>query len=105
MFAPELGWYPTSILYKQYCACLREGIKPLGYRRVAELLVELENLGLAASRAGSKGRRGYGRDYRLAQISMYESQASDASLSEEERAKWPESAGRARQWLKEFVGL
>lgn len=130
--APELGWYPTSVLYRQYCACLQKDVRPLGYRRVSELLMELENLGLAASRAGSRGRRGYGREYRLAMppqvvgescfpgfwgalekekesrlalISMYESQARDASLADEERARWRVSEGRARGWWKEFVGL
>ncbi|MEM3160685.1 MAG: hypothetical protein QXJ74_07870 [Nitrososphaera sp.] len=130
--APEPGWYPTSVLYRQYCACLQKDVRPLGYRRVSELLAELENLGLAASRAGSKGRRGYGREYRLAvppqvvgtccfpvfweqlekekegrlgMISEYEFQAKDASLSEEERSRWRASAGHARRWWKEFVGL
>lgn len=38
----------------------------LGYRRVSDLLKDLENTGLVTSRAGSRGRYGYGREYKLA---------------------------------------
>jgi cell division control protein 6 len=39
--------------------------KPLSYRRVSDLLVELENSGLVVSRAYSRGRHGYGKEYKL----------------------------------------
>ena len=39
--------------------------KHLSYRRIAELLVELENTGLVVSETGSKGRYGYGTRYKL----------------------------------------
>ena len=38
---------------------------PLSYRRVSDLLVELENSGLVVSRAYSRGRNGYGKEYKL----------------------------------------
>lgn len=61
------GWYSTSTLYRQYCLVLGGGEdRPLTYKRVSELLGELYNLGLAESYAGSKGRGGFGREYRLA---------------------------------------
>jgi cell division control protein 6 len=59
------SWYPTSTLYRQYCMSIRKTVRPLSYRRVAGLFSELENAGLAVSRTGSKGRHGYGREYRL----------------------------------------
>lgn len=44
---------------------LQDGTKPLGYRRVSDLLVEVANSGLAQSQTISSGRRGYGTQYRL----------------------------------------
>jgi len=38
---------------------------PLKYRRVSDLLVELENSGMLISRAYSRGRGGYGKEYKL----------------------------------------
>ena len=40
-------------------------MKPLSYRRVAELLIEIENTGLVISKKVSRGRYGYGSDYKL----------------------------------------
>jgi cell division control protein 6 len=62
------AWHSTSRIYDHYSENIirkNEGSR-LGYRRVAELLGELYGLGLVESRAGSKGRRGFGREYRLA---------------------------------------
>jgi len=58
-------WHSTSVLYDQYCKVIRKDTKPLGYRRVSELLIELENTGLVVSQTGSKGRHGYGTQYKL----------------------------------------
>lgn len=58
-------WHSTSVLYDQYCKIIRKETKPLGYRRVSELLIELENTGLVVSQTGSKGRHGYGTQYKL----------------------------------------
>ena len=38
---------------------------PLKYRRISDLLIELDNAGLVVSRAYSRGRRGYGKEYKL----------------------------------------
>ena len=38
---------------------------PLSYRQISDLLVELENSGLVVPRAYSKGRNGYGKEYKL----------------------------------------
>lgn len=58
-------WHSTSVLYKQYAKLLSKGTKPLSYRRVSDLLAELENSGLVVSQTGSKGRHGYGTQYKL----------------------------------------
>ncbi|MGI0011723.1 MAG: hypothetical protein ACREAE_10025, partial [Nitrosopumilaceae archaeon] len=58
-------WHSTSVLYNQYCKIIRKGTKSLGYRRVSELLTELENTGLVVSQTSSKGRHGYGTQYKL----------------------------------------
>lgn len=58
-------WSATSSVYKKYSDIVTKDQKPLSYRRVADLLVELENSGLLVSRAYSRGRHGYGREYKL----------------------------------------
>ena len=58
-------WHSTSTVYNQYRHILVEGTKPLTYRRIAELLTELENMGLVTSHTSSKGRHGYGTQYKL----------------------------------------
>jgi cell division control protein 6 len=60
-------WHFTSTVYNQYRLILEQGTttKPLTYRRIAELLTELENMGLVISHTSSKGRHGYGTQYKL----------------------------------------
>jgi cell division control protein 6 len=61
-------WHSTSTVYNQYRRILKDGednIKQLTYRRIAELLTELENMGLVISHTSSKGRHGYGTQYKL----------------------------------------
>jgi len=58
-------WHSTSTIYKQYCKITEKDVKPLSYRRVSELLTELQNSGLALSQTSSKGRHGYGTQYKL----------------------------------------
>jgi cell division control protein 6 len=59
-------WHSTSTVYNQYRLILEGGTtKPLTYRRIAELLTELENMGLVISHTSSKGRHGYGTQYKL----------------------------------------
>ena len=60
-------WHSTSTVYNQYRHILeKEDTKPpLTYRRIAELLTELENMGLVTSHTSSKGRKGYGTQFRL----------------------------------------
>ena len=61
----EQSWAATSSLYKKYTEIVSKDDKPLSYRRVSDLLVELENSGLVISRAYSSGRNGYGKEYKL----------------------------------------
>jgi cell division control protein 6 len=59
-------WHSTSTVYNQYRRILEKGTtKPLTYRRIAELLTELENMGFVISHTSSKGRHGYGTQYKL----------------------------------------
>lgn len=58
-------WYSTSMIHKQYLLILPKETKPLGYRRISELLTELENTGLVVAQTSSKGRHGYGTQYKL----------------------------------------
>lgn len=58
------SWHSTSELFKKYNGMMQKGTKPLGYRRVGELLTEMENTGLAVSQTHSKGRHGYGTQYK-----------------------------------------
>ena len=66
----DTGWTATSTIYNKYCEILRKDTKPLSYRRVVDLLVELENTGLVVSRTLSRGRHGYGTEYKL-KVSPY----------------------------------
>jgi len=58
-------WHSTSTLYNQYRHIIGQDTKPLTYRRISELLTELENMGLVISHTSSKGRHGYGSQYKL----------------------------------------
>jgi len=58
-------WRATSAIYKKYCSILSKELKPLSYRRIVDLLVEVENSGLVVSRTLSRGRQGYGTEYKL----------------------------------------
>jgi len=64
-YLTEEAWHPTSVLYNQYTKILQDGVKSLSYRRVSDLLTELENSGLVVSQTSSKGRHGYGTQYKL----------------------------------------
>lgn len=61
----EQSWNATSVIYKKYSDLISKNDKPLSYRRCSDLLVELENSGLVVSRAYSRGRNGYGKEYKL----------------------------------------
>lgn len=58
-------WTATSEIYETYSGLLAKDVKPLSYRRISDLLVELENTGLVLSRTISRGRHGYGTEYKL----------------------------------------
>jgi len=58
------SWNATSAIYKKHAVLIGQ-TKPLSYRRIVDLLVELENYGLLASRTISRGRYGYGNEYKL----------------------------------------
>ena len=59
------AWHSTSTVYNQYRYIITNDTKALTYRRITELLTELENMGLVTSHTSSKGRHGYGTQYKL----------------------------------------
>lgn len=59
------SWNATSAIYAKYSKMMAKDTKPLSYRRIVDLLVELENTGLVTSRTLSRGRYGYGTEYKL----------------------------------------
>lgn len=59
------GWCTTSEIYKQYCKEIVKGQKELGYRRVTEILTDIQNSGLVVSQPMAKSNGGYGRGYKL----------------------------------------
>jgi len=64
-YLTEESWHSTSTLYSQYCHIQSQDSTLLTYRRFSQLLTELENMGLVICRTGSKGRHGYGNEYKL----------------------------------------
>ncbi|MGB9003240.1 MAG: AAA family ATPase [Nitrosotalea sp.] len=58
-------WHYTSIIVQQYRRVWPDGSTLLKYRRVSEIIHEIENAGFLVSRVGSTGRHGYGKQYRL----------------------------------------
>lgn len=58
-------WHYTSTIFKQYEKIISDSAKPLSYRRVSDLLVELQNTGLVTGQTRSQGRHGYGTQYKL----------------------------------------
>lgn len=59
------SWCATSDVFKKYSDIVSHKESPLKYRRISDLLVELENTGILVSRAYSRGRNGYGKEYKL----------------------------------------
>jgi hypothetical protein len=64
-FLSKQDWHFTSVIVQQYHKVWIDGAKPLTYRRVSEILHEMEGMGLVVSQIGSRGRHGYGRQYKL----------------------------------------
>lgn len=58
-------WYYTSTIYDEYVEAAKSRLKPLSYRRISEILVDIENTGLVTSQTHSRGRHGYGTLYKL----------------------------------------
>ncbi|MEM2160900.1 MAG: AAA family ATPase [Candidatus Nitrosotenuis sp.] len=55
----------TSNIFDEYKIVRQRNIPELTYRRVSEILTDLENTGLISSQAHSRGRHGYGKKYKL----------------------------------------
>jgi archaeal cell division control protein 6 len=58
-------WHYTSIIVQQYRRVWPDGSTLVKYRRVSEIIREIETAGFLVSRVGSTGRHGYGKQYRL----------------------------------------
>lgn len=59
-FLLDEDWQSTSRIFSQYQKLVPSSIKPLSYRRISELMIDLENSGLVKHHTASRGR--YGRD-------------------------------------------
>lgn len=64
-FLSDEDWHSTSELYKQYQKIISKDSRQISYRRFSEMLVELVNSGIAVSQTISKGRHGYGSQFKL----------------------------------------
>ncbi|HJW20446.1 MAG TPA: AAA family ATPase [Candidatus Nitrosotalea sp.] len=58
-------WHFTSIIVQQYKHVWQHNVPPLSYRRISEILNEMEGMGVVVSHATSRGRHGYGKQYKL----------------------------------------
>lgn len=64
-FLTDEGWHSTSELYTQYQKIISDDTRHISYRRFSEMLIELVNSGIAISQTTSKGRHGYGSQFKL----------------------------------------
>lgn len=64
-FLSGQDWHYTSVLVQQYVKIWHDGTKLLTYRRVSEIIREIESTGLLVSQESSRGRHGYGKQYKL----------------------------------------
>jgi len=64
-YLADQEWSSTVTIYSQYETILPKDVKKLSYRRVSDLLGELEMAGFVVSQTSSKGRQGYGTQYKL----------------------------------------
>jgi cell division control protein 6 len=55
----------TSRIYEEYKMVHPNNIENLSYRRISEILTDIENTGLVTSSTHSRGRHGYGKQYKL----------------------------------------
>ena len=64
-FLSKEEWHYTSVIVQQYRKVWFDKAQPLSYRRVSEILREMEDMGLVTSQISSRGRQGYGKQYKL----------------------------------------
>lgn len=65
-YLTDKKWHSTAEIYNQYTKFfVKKDAKNLGYRRVFDILAELEQAGLLQSDSKSEGRYGYGKQYML----------------------------------------
>ncbi len=64
-YVNDEGWHSTSDLFKQYQQIISSDTRQISYRRFSEMLVELVNSGIAVSKTESRGRHGYGSQFKL----------------------------------------
>lgn len=88
-------WVSTSSIYDIYVEIVPKNLKSVSYRRVEDLLKEIENSGLVVSHTNSRGRYGFGREYRLV---MHPSQIGP--LIDQEW--WERSKRNFRSWYADF---
>ena len=99
----EEGWHSTSELYKQYQKIVSSDSHQISYRRFSEMLVELVNSGIATSQTMSKGRHGYGSQFKLtAEPALIGSSCFPEWWASIEKTKISHDATKRRQELFSF---
>lgn len=99
-FLSDEMWHSTSELYKQYQKIASKESHQISYRRFSEMLVELVNTGIAVSQTTSKGRYGYGSQFKLAaEPSMIGNSCFPDWWTGVENAKTSHEATKKRQEL------
>lgn len=63
-YLSDSEWNSTSLIFDEYKSLLEKETRPLSYRRISGLLMDLKNTGILESHTGSKGRGGYGTQFK-----------------------------------------
>jgi cell division control protein 6 len=58
-------WHSTMHVFEDYRKMLPPGSTQISYRRVSDLLIDLQNTGVVSSSTTSEGRNGYSSKYKL----------------------------------------
>lgn len=64
----DKDWHTTSTTFSQYQKFVPPSVRPLSYRRVSELLIDLENTGLVKYHTASHGRYGRDTQFRITEL-------------------------------------
>lgn len=81
-------WHSTTHIFERYRKLLPPGSTSISYRRVSDLLADLDNTGIVSSSTSSAGRNGYTSKYRLNSDASRVGEFIDKERWEKERKKF-----------------